>query len=231
MHGVPAFRAFGAPGRGTPLPYPPAYARIAGLGPIPRPPRAGPRVRPGPSAIRRAARLPLCEGAEPSDQGSGALHALQLRRRRQQAASSERRAARQIEFARQFPKPEVFRLAAVPGIQGTPGSTPEPYPPGARRAHPRARRVALEWVRRRGWGSRTRSASNSRHPHRESGTPAGQRMQSIGARDARDVQATHICNLIEISGVRVITSLHFCCAGWALTRGRELSGERPRTLI
>jgi hypothetical protein len=31
--------------------------------------------------------------------------------------------------------------------------------------------------------------------------------------------------------VRVITSLHFCCAGWALTRGRELSGERPRTLI
>ena len=23
----------------------------------------------------------------------------------------------------------------------------------------------------------------------------------------------------------------FCCAGWALTRGRELSGERPRTLI
>ena len=28
-----------------------------------------------------------------------------------------------------------------------------------------------------------------------------------------------------------LTSLHFCCAGWALTRGRELSGERPRTLI
>ena len=28
-----------------------------------------------------------------------------------------------------------------------------------------------------------------------------------------------------------LTSLRFCCAGWALTRGRELSGERPRTLI
>ena len=28
-----------------------------------------------------------------------------------------------------------------------------------------------------------------------------------------------------------LTSLQFCCAGWALTRGRELSGERPRTLI
>ena len=30
---------------------------------------------------------------------------------------------------------------------------------------------------------------------------------------------------------RVLTSLRFCCAGWLLTRGRELSGERPRTLI
>jgi hypothetical protein len=30
---------------------------------------------------------------------------------------------------------------------------------------------------------------------------------------------------------RGITSLHFCCAGQVLTRGRELSGERPRTLI
>ena len=28
-----------------------------------------------------------------------------------------------------------------------------------------------------------------------------------------------------------LTSLQFCCAGWLLTRGRELSGERPRTLI
>ena len=28
-----------------------------------------------------------------------------------------------------------------------------------------------------------------------------------------------------------LTSLRFCCAGWALTRGRELPGERPRTLI
>ena len=48
MHGVPAFRAFGAPGRGTPLSYPPAYARTADRGPIPGPPCAGPRVRPGP---------------------------------------------------------------------------------------------------------------------------------------------------------------------------------------
>ena len=31
--------------------------------------------------------------------------------------------------------------------------------------------------------------------------------------------------------VRTLTSLQFCCAGWSLTRGRELSGERPRTLI
>ena len=30
---------------------------------------------------------------------------------------------------------------------------------------------------------------------------------------------------------RGLTSLQFCCAGRALTRGRELSGERPRTLI
>ena len=29
----------------------------------------------------------------------------------------------------------------------------------------------------------------------------------------------------------VFASLRFCCAGWLLTRGRELSGERPRTLI
>ena len=33
------------------------------------------------------------------------------------------------------------------------------------------------------------------------------------------------------SSLRSLTSLHFCCAGWAPTRGRELSGERPRTLI
>ena len=130
MHGVPAFRAFGAPRRGTPLPYPPACARIAGLGPIPRPPRAGPRVRPGPSANRRAARLSLFEGAERSDQGSGALHALQLRRLRQQAAPSERRGARQIEFAHQFPKPEVFRLAAVPAFRGHQAVLRNPNPPG-----------------------------------------------------------------------------------------------------
>ena len=36
---------------------------------------------------------------------------------------------------------------------------------------------------------------------------------------------------MRLSLPRFITSLHFCCAGWALTRGRELSGERPRTLI
>ena len=29
----------------------------------------------------------------------------------------------------------------------------------------------------------------------------------------------------------VLTSLQFCCAGRSLTRGRELSGKRPRTLI
>ena len=34
---------------------------------------------------------------------------------------------------------------------------------------------------------------------------------------------------LRLSSSRSITSLHFCCAGWALTRGRELSGERPRT--
>ena len=28
-----------------------------------------------------------------------------------------------------------------------------------------------------------------------------------------------------------LTTLRFCCAGWVLSRGRELSGERPRTLI
>ena len=33
------------------------------------------------------------------------------------------------------------------------------------------------------------------------------------------------------SSLRSLTSLQFCCAGWALTRGRELSGERPRTPI
>ena len=31
--------------------------------------------------------------------------------------------------------------------------------------------------------------------------------------------------------MRSLTSLQFCCVSWALTRGRELSGERPRTLI
>ena len=36
---------------------------------------------------------------------------------------------------------------------------------------------------------------------------------------------------MRLSLSRFITSLQFCCAGWALTRGRELSGERPRTLI
>ena len=36
---------------------------------------------------------------------------------------------------------------------------------------------------------------------------------------------------MRLSLPRFITSLQFCCAGWALTRGRELSGERPRTLI
>ena len=36
---------------------------------------------------------------------------------------------------------------------------------------------------------------------------------------------------MRLSLPRFITSLHFCCAGWLLTRGRELSGERPRTLI
>ena len=36
---------------------------------------------------------------------------------------------------------------------------------------------------------------------------------------------------MRLSLPRFITSLRFCCAGWALTRGRELSGERPRTLI
>ena len=36
---------------------------------------------------------------------------------------------------------------------------------------------------------------------------------------------------MRLSLSRFITSLHFCCAGWAMTRGRELSGERPRTLI
>ena len=36
---------------------------------------------------------------------------------------------------------------------------------------------------------------------------------------------------MRLSLPRFITSLHFCCAGWLLSRGRELSGERPRTLI
>ena len=36
---------------------------------------------------------------------------------------------------------------------------------------------------------------------------------------------------MRLSLSRFITSLHFCCAGQLLTRGRELSGERPRTLI
>ena len=36
---------------------------------------------------------------------------------------------------------------------------------------------------------------------------------------------------MRLSLPRFITSLHFCCAGWALTRGRELSGERPRIPI
>ena len=36
---------------------------------------------------------------------------------------------------------------------------------------------------------------------------------------------------LRLSSLRSLTSLQFCCAGWALTRGRELSGERPRTLI
>ena len=36
---------------------------------------------------------------------------------------------------------------------------------------------------------------------------------------------------MRLSLSRFITSLHFCCAGWALSRGRELSGERPRTPI
>ena len=36
---------------------------------------------------------------------------------------------------------------------------------------------------------------------------------------------------MRLSLPRFTTSLHFCCAGWTVTRGRELSGERPRTLI
>ena len=36
---------------------------------------------------------------------------------------------------------------------------------------------------------------------------------------------------MRLSLPRFITSLRFCCAGRALTRGRELSGERPRALI
>ena len=89
--------------------------------------------------------------------------------------------------------------------------------------------MALEWVRRRGRGSRTRSASNSRHPHRESGTPAGRRLVNIGDRDARDVQATHICNLVEISGVRVITSFEFCCGTKMPTGSCEVQAEQLPT--
>ena len=36
---------------------------------------------------------------------------------------------------------------------------------------------------------------------------------------------------MRLSLPRFITSLQFCCAGWTLTRGCELSGEQPRTLI
>ena len=148
---MPAFRAFGAPGRGTPLPYPPAYARIAGLGPIPRPPCAGPLVRPAPSADRRAARLPLFEGGKRSDPGFRSTpRSPASRPRLRKRPPPERRATRQIEFARQFPKPEVFRLSPVPGTQGTPGSAPEPYPPGHVEHTQEARCVALEWARRRG---------------------------------------------------------------------------------
>ena len=32
------------------------------------------------------------------------------------------------------------------------------------------------------------------------------------------------------AGSRGLTSLQFCCVSWTLGRGRELSGERPRTL-
>ena len=68
-------------------------------------------------------------------------------------------------------------------------------------------------------------------PIERAARPPGDAWSSIGDRDARDVQFTQIRNRIETSGVRGITSLQFCCAGWALSRGRELSGERPRTPI
>ena len=54
----------------------------------------------------------------------------------------------------------------------------------------------------------------------------------------RCTQRPHSFALLDNSLLRMrpslcgsITSLRFCCAGWAPTRGRELSGERPRTLI
>ena len=37
------------------------------------------------------------------------------------------------------------------------------------------------------------------------------------------------CLRMRLSLPRFITSLRFCCVSWTLGRGRELSGERPRT--
>ena len=54
----------------------------------------------------------------------------------------------------------------------------------------------------------------------------------------RCTQRPHFFALLDNALLRMrpsqcgsITSLQFCCAGWSLTRGRELSGERPRTLL
>jgi hypothetical protein len=67
-------------------------------------------------------------------------------------------------------------------------------------------------------------------PIERAARPPGDAWSSIGARDARDVQATHISNLVEISGVRVITSLALSCASNMPGRGREVQAEWPRTL-
>ena len=177
------------------------------------------------SVHRRATSLPLFEPVPRSKPGSGApcpsSRALQVRH--QSGSPRPPGSPRRRMCAR------PARSRAAPGA---PGSAPEHANPSAVDRPGAVVRCAHGMGPFRGdRGSRTPSASNSRRPHRESGTLAGRRLVNIGDRDAPDVQFTQICNPVEISGVRVITSLQFCCAGWSLTRGRELSGERPRTLI
>jgi hypothetical protein len=93
--------------------------------------------------------------------------------------------------------------------------------------------ACVDSARRLPWRSSVRVDSGRRVPWRSSarvefGTSRGDsRVAAVAVkRGTRPGPAAHRS---QTGGV--LTPLRFCCAGWALTRDRELSGERPRTPI